>query len=84
MITTEQKDGTVIFIPSLERIVQPRSDQRKMQRLSLQLPVHFTNGASCTLRSFNYRFFSAKEFHGDIASGAVVTFYTKSNIEVIL
>ncbi|MFL0376742.1 MULTISPECIES: glycosyltransferase family 2 protein [Paenibacillus] len=67
-----------------KRIVQPRSDQRKMPRLSLQLPVHFTNDASCTLRSFNYRFFSATGFHGDIAAGAVVTFYTKSNIEVIL
>jgi cellulose synthase (UDP-forming) len=55
-----------------------------MPRLSLQLPVHFTNHAGCTLRSFNYRFFSATGLHGDIAAGAIVTFHTKSNIEVIL
>ncbi|WP_053782460.1 glycosyltransferase family 2 protein [Paenibacillus xylanivorans] len=67
-----------------KRIIQPRSDQRKMPRLSLQLPVDFTNHAGCTLRSFNYRFFSATGLHGDIAAGAIVTFYTKSNIEVIL
>ncbi|WP_186327904.1 glycosyltransferase family 2 protein [Paenibacillus xylanexedens] len=67
-----------------KRIVQPRSDQRKMPRLSLQLPVNFTNNAGCTLRSFNYRFFSATGLHGDITSGALVTFYTKSNIEVLL
>ncbi|PQP84159.1 glycosyl transferase [Paenibacillus sp. PCH8] len=67
-----------------KRIVQPRSDQRKMPRLSLALPVDFTNNAGCTLRSFNYRFFSATGLHGDISPGTVVTFYTHNNIEVIL
>ncbi|MGM1049425.1 MAG: glycosyltransferase family 2 protein [Bacillota bacterium] len=67
-----------------KRIVQPRSDKRKMPRIRLQLPIVFTNGASCTLRSFNYRFFSASGFQGDISAGALVTFYTKNNIEVIL
>lgn len=67
-----------------KRIVQPRSDQRTMPRIPLQLPVIFTNGASCTLHSFNYRFFSATGLQGDISAGAVVTFYTKSQIEVIL
>jgi len=66
-----------------KRIVQPRSDQRTMPRIPLQLSVVFTNGASCTLRSFNYRYFSATELQG-ISAGAVVTFYTKSQIEVIL
>lgn len=67
-----------------KRIIQPRSDQRKMPRLSLELPVNFTNHAGCTLRSFNYRFFSATGLHGDISAGTRVTFYTKSNIEVML
>ncbi len=67
-----------------KRIVQPRSDQRKMPRVPLQLPVTFTNGASCTLCSFNYRFFSASGLSGGVPGGALVTFYTKSNIEVIL
>lgn len=67
-----------------KRIVQPRSDQRTMPRISLHLPVVFTNGASCTLRSFNYRFFSATGLQGNFSAGDVVTFYTKSQIEVVL
>lgn len=67
-----------------KRIVKPRSDQRKMPRISIQLPIIFTNGAGCTLRSFNYRFFSVSGLQGNISAGTVVTFYTKSNIEIIL
>ena len=67
-----------------KRMVQPKSDQRKMPRLSLNLPVTFTNHASCTLLSFNYRFFSATDLRGNIAEGAEITFYTESNIEVVL
>ncbi|GAB6927882.1 glycosyltransferase [Paenibacillus sp. JCM 10914] len=67
-----------------KRIVQPKSDQRKMPRVQLRQPVVFTNGARCTLRSFNYLFFSASGFQGDISAGTQVTFYTKSNIEIIL
>lgn len=66
------------------RIIQPLSDKRKMPRISLKCPVTFTDGKACTLRSFNYLFFSASDLQGDIAEGAVITFYTKSNIEVIL
>lgn len=67
-----------------KRIVQPKSDQRKMPRLSLHLPVTFTNHASCTLLSFNYRFFSATNLQGKIAEGSEVIFYTESNIELVL
>ncbi|MFS0917769.1 glycosyltransferase family 2 protein [Brevibacillus sp. 179-C 1.1 NHS] len=67
-----------------KRIVQPFSDKRKMPRIPLQSTIVFTNGARCTLHSFNYLFFSASGFAGDISAGSVVTFYTKSNIEVIL
>ncbi|RAV16078.1 glycosyltransferase family 2 protein [Paenibacillus contaminans] len=66
------------------RIIQPLSYQRKMPRISLECPVVFTNGDSCTLRSFNFLFFSASGFKGDTTTGTFVTFYTKSNIEVIL
>ncbi|MFD1176440.1 glycosyltransferase family 2 protein [Paenibacillus puldeungensis] len=66
------------------RIIQPLSDKRKMPRIPLQCPIIFTDGTACTLRSFNYLFFSASDFQGDISAGAVFTFYTKSNIEVIL
>ncbi|MHA0856963.1 glycosyltransferase family 2 protein [Paenibacillus sp. CMAA1364] len=66
------------------RVVQSRSDERKMPRISLQHPVVFTNGTSCTLNSFNYHFFSASDFQGRISEDDVVTFYTKNNIEVIV
>lgn len=66
------------------RIIQPLSDKRKMPRISLQCPVTFTDGTACTLRSFNYLFFSASDLQGGISAGAMFTFYTKSNIEVIL
>jgi len=66
------------------RIVQPLLDKRKMPRIPLQCPIVLTNGAGCTLRSFNYLYFSASGFQGDIPAGAVVTFYTRSDIEVIL
>ncbi|MNC62479.1 hypothetical protein D3C75_1125070 [compost metagenome] len=55
-----------------------------MPRLSLHLPVTFTNHASCTLLSFNYRFFSATNLQGKIAEGSEVIFYTESNIELVL
>ncbi|WP_372629174.1 glycosyltransferase family 2 protein [Cohnella sp.] len=67
-----------------KRIVQPSPHQRKMPRIPLQCPIVFTNGDSCTLRSFNYLFFSVSDFEGDTMTGTRVTFYTKSNIEVIL
>ncbi|MCM3173626.1 glycosyltransferase family 2 protein [Paenibacillus sp. MER 99-2] len=67
-----------------KRVVQQRSDQRKMPRLSMELPVTFTNNSGCILRSFNYRFFSATGLHGNISAGSIVTFMTKSNIEVML
>ncbi|RKN85948.1 glycosyltransferase family 2 protein [Paenibacillus ginsengarvi] len=68
------------------RIIQPVSFQRQTPRIPLQCPVVFTNGDSCTLRSFNFLFFSASsfDFKGDTTTGNLVTFYTKSNIEVIL
>ncbi|WP_152395905.1 glycosyltransferase family 2 protein [Paenibacillus guangzhouensis] len=66
------------------RIVQPLLDKRKMPRIPLQCPIVMTNGAGCTLRSFNYLYFSASGFQGDIPVGAVVTFYTRSDIEVIV
>jgi len=67
-----------------KRIVQPLVDKRKMPRIMMACPIVFTNGATCSLRSFNYLFFSASDLQGDIPVGAKVTFYTKSNIEVIL
>lgn len=67
-----------------KRIAHPLPDQRKMPRILLQLPIVFTNGASCTLRSMNYRYFSATDFQGDISTGSTVTFYTRSHIEIIL
>lgn len=66
------------------RIARPLSDKRKMPRIPLQCRVQLTNGAACTLRSFNYLFFSASDLRGDISAGAVVTFYTRSHIEVIV
>jgi len=66
------------------RIVQPVFDKRKMPRIELQSPVIFTNGARCTLCSFNYLFFSVSDLQGDISEGDVVTFITKNNIEVNL
>lgn len=67
-----------------KRIVEPFMDKRKMPRISLHCPIVLTNGAKCTLRSFNYLFFSATGLRGDISAGDVVTFYTQSHIEVIL
>ena len=66
------------------RIARPLSDKRKMPRIPLKCPIVLTNGAKCTLRSFNYLFFSAADIRGDISAGDVVTFHTKSHIEVIL
>ncbi|OUS77605.1 hypothetical protein B1748_07365 [Paenibacillus sp. MY03] len=66
------------------RVIQPFSNQRNMPRIPIQCPVVFTNGDRCTLRSFNFLFFSATDFQGDTTTGGLVTFYTKSNIEVIL
>lgn len=66
------------------RIVQPRMDKRQMPRIPLQCPILFTNGAGCTLRSFNYLYFSAVDFQGEIAAGDTVSFYTQSNVEVIV
>jgi len=66
------------------RVVQPLSDKRKVPRIPLECPIVFTNGVGCTLHSFNYLFFSATGFQSDVSAGAVITFYTKSNIEVIL
>jgi len=66
------------------RVIQPLSHQRQMPRIPLKCSIVFTNGDSCTLRSFNFLYFSASDFQGDTTAGARVTFYTKSNIEVIL
>ncbi len=67
-----------------KRINKPISDQRKMPRISLQYPIVFTNGTECTLQSFNYLFFSASGFRGDISIGETLTFYTESSIEVVV
>ncbi|MFD0589279.1 glycosyltransferase family 2 protein [Paenibacillus sp. GCM10027627] len=67
-----------------KRMEQSYSDRRKMPRISLQSTIFFTNGASCTLHSFNYLYFTASGFRGDISAGDVLTLYTESNIEVIL
>jgi len=67
-----------------KRTSQPFFEKRKLPRISLDYPVTFENGASCTLRSFNYRYFSASEFCGDDPSDQTFTFYTHSNIEIVL
>ncbi len=66
------------------RLARPFLDRRKMPRLPLDYPVIFINGAGCTLRSFNYRFFSATGFQNNGAVGKDFIFYTKSNIEIVL
>lgn len=66
------------------RVAQPTADKRKLPRIPLERTIIFTNGARCTLRSFNYLFFSASDFQGDIAEGDVMTFYTESNLEVVV
>lgn len=67
-----------------KRIAHPFMHKRKMPRIPLQFPIVLTNSTTCTLRSFNFLFFSASDFRGDISEGSVVTFYTQSHIEVIL
>ncbi|MCU6710484.1 glycosyltransferase [Paenibacillus sp. J5C_2022] len=66
------------------RVVQPLSHHRNMPRIPLEYPIVFTNGDSCTLRSFNFLYFSATDFQGDTSTGERVAFYTRNNIEVIL
>lgn len=65
-----------------KRITKPFLDKRKMPRVPLDYPIVFENGASCTLRSFNYRFFSAIDFQGNDEANLI--FYTKTDIEVML
>lgn len=67
-----------------KRITKSFGERRKMPRILLNYPVVFENGVSCTLRSFNYHFFSADDFHGNDMKENTFTFYTKSHIEVIL
>lgn len=66
------------------RVAGPSADKRKMPRIPLNRDIMFTNGVACTLRSFNYLFFSAKDFRGEITAGDVLTLYTESNLEVVL
>lgn len=65
-----------------KRIDAPLSDQRARPRIPLRLPAYFSNGVICTLRSFNYDFFTASGFIGEISAGTSVTFSTRSQIEV--
>ena len=65
------------------RVVQPLFDKRKMPRIPLERAIVFTNGAGCTLRSFNYLFF-CNRLPGIDFAGDIVTYYTDSNIEVVL
>lgn len=66
------------------RITQPLSDRRKKPRIAFRYPVVFESGESCILRSFNFQFFSATGLPGKVAAGSLLTFYTASDIEVIL
>lgn len=66
------------------RVARPFADKRKMPRIPLDCPITFTNGTTCTLRSFNYLYFSATDLQGDVRAGDEVTFYSKNGIEVRL
>lgn len=65
-----------------KRIDSPYSDQRARPRIPLRLSAYFSNGVICTLRSFNYDFFTASGFIGEMPAGTSVSFTTRSQIEV--
>jgi cellulose synthase (UDP-forming) len=50
----------------------------------LGLPIVFTNGASCVLCSFNYRFFSASDFHANDTGEDTFVYITKSGINITM
>lgn len=65
-----------------KRIDSPLSDQRARPRIPLRLSAFFSNGVICTLRSFNYDYFTASGFIGEMPVGTSVTFATRSRIEI--
>ena len=67
-----------------KRLVEPFSDKRKLPRITLDYPVTFTNGTSCILRSFNYRYFSASHFKNINLYEDQFVFLTPSGIQLIL
>ena len=66
------------------RITRTIRDQRKTLRIALNQPVTFTNGASCTLRSFNYHYFSASDFRPSRKFNDTFTFFTVNGIKIVL
>lgn len=66
-----------------KRLIEPFSDKRKLPRIPIYYPVTFEDGSGCVLHSFNYRYFSASEFHGENLKHQLI-FLTESGIEVIL
>lgn len=44
------------------RFMKPFSNKRQKPRITLNRPVTFDNGINCTLRSFNFDYFSADNF----------------------
>ncbi|WP_168735892.1 glycosyltransferase [Cohnella fermenti] len=67
-----------------KRMSQPSADKRKTPRILLDCPIELTNGERCTLRSFNYLFFSVTGLNESTEAGTPVAFRTRSMIEVRL
>lgn len=65
-----------------KRIDAPLSDQRTRPRIPISFEAAFSNGVTCTLRSFNYDYFTSSGFIGNMPEGVSVTFTTSSQIEV--
>lgn len=66
------------------RIGKPFKNKRKLPRISLSYPAVFENGPRCILKSFNYQYFSASEFHGTNSVDDELILITESKITVIL
>lgn len=63
------------------RVQKPSKDKRKQPRIPLDCAVTFENGETCTLRSFNYLYFSAVDLH---SQDSELCFLTASGIKVML
>lgn len=66
------------------RVIQPFSDKRKLPRVRLEKQIVFTNGATCRLRSFNYHYFSAADFHINGSLDEKFVYITGNGIPIIL
>ena len=66
------------------RLKQPLSDKRKMPRILLDREIAFTNGATCKLIDFNYRYFSVSGFNTNGSQDDEFIYKTESGIPLIL